>query len=147
MTQMERVRLLAISVVVTVGLYTCGAEGSELKYKLNLLPKSWHQGQTNATNERHKGVGLSVTLPNGITYGAMHYKNSFGDNGWMVSAAKEYEPLFGLIYPGIGMGYAPSYAKSGHEVGLVWVQLRYKWVTMMSAPGEVTAFVFSIPLN
>lgn len=148
MTMSEGVRLLLICTVAGLAIMSFNSEAEELKYKLNLLPKSWHHGSTNATNERHKGVGLSVTTPwNGITYGAMHYTNSFGDDGFMVSISKEYKPVFGLFYPGIGAGYAPSYKESGHKPGIAWVQLRYKWVTMMSAPGEVTTFVFSIPLD
>jgi len=148
MTLSEVVRLFVAITVLGLAIMSFNSEAAELKYKLNLLPKSWHHGSTNATNERHNGVGLSVTTPwNGITYGAMHYKNSFGHNGYMVAISKEFKPFFGLLYPGIGAGYAPAYTKSGHKPGIAWIAIRYKWVTMMSAPGEVTTFVFSVPLN
>ena len=148
MTQLERIRLLIIFIIVSSVLLMAQCEASgDISYKLNLLPKSWHHGSTNATNERHKGVGLSMTLPNGFTYGAMHYTNSFGDDGWMASISREYKPIFGVFYPGIGAGYAPAYTESGHKPAIAWVMLRYRWITMMSAPGEVTTFMFSIPLE
>lgn len=147
MTLSEVARLVLIFVVLGLAIMSFNSEAGELKYKLNLLPKSWHHGSTNATNERHEGVGLSVTMPNGYTYAAMHFKNSYGDNGWMIGASKEFKPLFGVIYPGFGVGYAPSYAESGHSTAIAWLAFRYRWVTMMTAPGEVTTFVFSIPLN
>jgi len=150
MTQKERIVLLFILIAVTLIIMPSSSEAAEeLKYHLNFLPKSWHHGSTHATNERHKGVGLSVTTPwNGITYGLWHYKNSYSDNGWMVTVGKEkLEPLFGLIYPGIGVGYAPAYEKSDHDTGIAWISLRYRWVTLMSAPGNVTTFVWSVPIN
>lgn len=146
MTQSERIRLLIILIIIGLAFLSFNGEASEkLNLKLNFLPWSVHHGSTNATNERHKGIGLSIT-PNRFTYGIMYYENSFDDRGWMVSTSYQFRKVC-TVCIGVGAGYAPTYAESGHNVYLGWLSIRHKWVTLLTAPGEVTALMLSIPID
>ncbi len=135
----------AIGMLVTT-TFNCEASG-DVKLKLTFLPWSIHHGSNGATNERHQGVGLAIRTANRRTFGIMHYRNSYGDEGWSVTASQEARKCLWSICPGFGGGYAPAYKKSGHLPYLGWISFRYKWVTLMTAPGAVTTFVLSIPLN
>lgn len=134
--------VLVISLVIND---ECFAAEPEFKYHLNLLPVSKHHGDTDTTNERHSGVGFSVTLPNNATYGAMHYTNSYGDDGWMVSTSVKQRDC-NLCF-GLGVGYAPAYKETDNSTILGWASVSYGWVTILTVPTEVTALVLSIPLN
>ena len=133
--------------LVSMSMVSRCEASDKYQLKLNLLPWSYHHGSNSATNERHRGVGLSLTLPNDITYGVMHYKNSYGDNGWNYSVSTEFDPYFWGIKPGLGVAYAPAYEKSGHQVVIGWLSLRYKWISLLTAPGEVSTIMLSIPIK
>jgi len=123
--------------------------------RLNLMPWSHHNNiqDTDVTNEKHNGIGLSLTMPTdpdqllSMTYGLMHYTNSYGDNGLLVSVATETTRSWAGIHYGVGIGLAPAYEESDHEPVIGWVSFRYGWVTVLTAPSVVTAVMFSIPLN
>lgn len=147
MSRKKRIVFYIVAIFVMTSMWVSNGDASgEYQLRLNLLPWSYHHGSTSATNERHKGIGLSLTLPNDVTYGVMHYENSFDDRGWMVSMSTEFSPYWGL-HPGLGVGYAPEYEKSGHSVAIGWLSLRYKWFTLLTAPTEVSTIMLSIPFD
>ena len=144
MTYFNKIVVIAcVSLAALAWLGECKAE--EFKYHLNLLPVSEHHGDTDTTNERHNGVGFSVTLPNNATYGAMHFTNSYGDEGWMVSTSVKQRDC-NLCF-GLGVGYAPAYEETDNSTIIGWASVSYGWVSLLTVPTEVTALVLSIPLN
>lgn len=118
----------------------------EFKYRLNLLPWSTHHGDNDATNETHNGIGVSVTLPNNATYGIMHFENSYGDEGFMFSLSAELEEDCTVCF-GVGIGFAPAYSESDNSPVLGWGSVRYKYVQLLVVPTEVTAVLFTIPME
>ena len=140
------IAVITVCLAVLSVLYTGECFADPVKLKLNFLPTSYHHDRDGGfTNEHHRGVGISVTLPNRTTYGLMHFRNSYGDDGFLYSVSTELGCW--TICPGLGLGYAPAYSKSDHVPVIGWLSLRYKWVTMLTAPGEVTTLLFSVPLN
>ena len=136
--------LSTVFIVAGLLLITSEAQADGAKYHLNLLPASRHVNNFDH-NERHEGVGVSMTH-DGVTYGAMSYVNSFGKRGplFSVSANLHYDCTVCL---GVGLGLAPAYTKDDEYPVIAWLSFNYKWVTILNAPGEVTAIVFSVPLN
>jgi hypothetical protein len=77
----------------------------------------------------------------------MHFKNSYGDYGFVVSVSKELKTCFLDVCPGAGVGFAPSYRRSGNVPIIGWLSFRYKWVTVMTLPTEVTTVMVSVPFR
>ena len=127
------------------------SEPAEYRFSLNLLPWSYHHGKRGGQfNERHKGVGFSITnLNTRVTYGLMHYKNSQRVDGFSLSWGKEFKSLCVLqICPGIGAAWAPAYVFSGAATPFLgYLTFRYKFITIITLPGVVTTGTISIPLN
>lgn len=136
--------LSTIFIVAGLVLITSEAQADDVKYHLNLLPVSRHIDNIDK-NERHKGVGLSMTH-DGITYGAMTFVNSFGKRGPLFSMSTKLQSSC-TVCVGVGGGIAPAYIKDDESPVIAWLSLNYKWVTFINAPGEVTAIMLSVPLN
>jgi len=147
MDKCVEIAVIAVCLMIASVLWTgeCFAS-DDLKYRLNFVPFSRHHGETNTTNEKHHGIGISLTLSSRTTYGAMHFINSYGVPGWLVTASKEY--VRGCLFcPGLGIGYSPTYKKVDKSPVIGWLSLRYKWVTLLTAPKEVTALMLSVPFK
>lgn len=138
--------LITVAIIIVLSVSPiCSA--SELKLHLNHLPVSHHHGQTNTINEEHNGWGISVTdSVDHVTYGYMYFTNSYGNNGPMIYLATKQQDC--TVCFGFGGGYAPAYKESGHYPIIGWVSMSItEYVTIITAPTEVTAVVFSVPLN
>lgn len=125
-------------------------ESQYYRYSLNLLPASYHHGKRGGQfNERHHGVGFSISNTNTRdTYGLMYYENSHGVDGFSLSYAHEFKKCYFQLCPGVGASWAPAYVFTGAVTPvLAWVQVRYKFITVISLPSVVTAVIISIPLN
>ncbi len=136
--------LIILCVVMAFAIWTGDCRADHAEIHLNYLPWSEHHGDSDATNEDHNGVGLSVSWDN-MTVGYMWYTNSYGDDGPLVHVTafqKKCELCLGL-----GTGWAPAYSESDHSPIIGWVAIKYGFVTVLTAPTEVTAAVFSIPLH
>jgi hypothetical protein len=147
----NRFRLMifaAVLFVVSGVLNECSAK--DLYLGLNLMPFSRHHGEyrNTTTNEKHNGVGLSVTTDERVSFGLMHYTNSYGRKGWSLSVTKEFESLCVFqVCPGIGGAFASAYLADGQSPILGWLQVRYKFITVITLPSVVTAVIFTVPLN
>lgn len=115
-------------------------------YRINYLGFSEHHGSTNTTNETHNGLGISVTLPNNMTFGYMNYTNSYDKNSNMLSLSTEFLHN-GNLHIGIGGGYVTGYEDEQEYPLLGWGSVRYKWLLITAVPGEVTAVGLTIPLE
>ncbi len=149
-----RIRMLAGYVVIMTfvfGVSQC-AEAEELKlaeydYSITFLPWSRHHGKPrDQFNERHHGVGFSVTnVAKRDTYSLVHFENSHEESGFMLSYEHEFKKCWLGMCPGYGGAFAPAYRRTGHSPVIAWVQVRIGWVTIMSFPGVVTTGVIRIP--
>ena len=147
MSIQERIVFIILAVsIIAIGTVVSECKADQYQYKLNLLPVSYHNDRSADYNERHRGVGLSVTTPDHYTFGVMHYTNSQSRDGLLVSASMEFHRNCSLCV-GAGLGLAPAYAKDDLSPAVGWISFRYKWVSILSLPSVVTALVVSMPIN
>jgi len=120
---------------------------------MNYLCCSKHHAGSDATNETHHGLGVTLTLPRsgesmfrGSTLGIMEYNNSYGDSTWLLSISKEFWHPSENLHIGLGAGYVNGY---GDHLGVpfgAWISFRYKWIVITTVPTEVTAIGLHIPI-
>lgn len=119
-----------------------------LKLHINFMPVSVHHGQYSdrMVNEEHRGVGVSVDIDNGYEAGLIHFRNSFGVDGFMLYGTVQFMDDC-VVCPGAGLGYAPMYNLTGQVPILPWISVGYGWVSLWYVPDVVTALVISVPLG
>ena len=151
---MKRNRRLLLLFLVTLGmtssLLSQCVEAKDVGLGLTLMPLSHHTSKysNDDTNEVHNGVGLSITTDQRETFGIMRYKNSFGKYGWSLSASKEIASwCVWQVCPGFGGAFAYTYLEDQQSPIVAWVQLRYKWVTVITVQSGVAAVVVTVPLH
>jgi hypothetical protein len=117
------------------------------RYEANFMPKSAHHGEFDKPylNERHNGIGITVIKDNNFNYGLMHFKNSYGIDGFMLHGG--YEASDCRICLGGSIGYAPMYNLSDQIPALPMVSVRYKWVKLVTVPGVVSTIILNVPLR
>lgn len=122
---------------------------SPIKYNMNVLIRSHHfdKEEQEVTNEKHNGLGISATLPNGATYGFMRYKNSYGEMSNLISISGELPDCFHGVCFGAGVGVATGYSNHLKSPILGWGSVRKDWFVVNIIPTQLIAIGLSIPLE
>ena len=108
---------------------------------------------SDATNEVHNGLGLTLTLPESdsitskATFGITSYTNSHDKQSIMISVSKEFWNIADEVHIGLGAGIASGYQDHLSVPAAAWVSARYKWVVVTHVPLAVTTLGFHIPFN
>ena len=119
----------------------------------NYLCCSKHRPGSDATNETHHGLGLTLTLPKneesmfgGATFGVMTYENSHDKTSWLLSVSKEFWHPAENFHIGLGAGLVSGYEEELSAPFGAWLSLRYKWIVVTTVPTEVIAIGLHIPI-
>lgn len=144
-------KTIAFTVLVGLSLmvYETGHANEEVKLNLTYMPVSKHHGDTDTTNETHHGVGFNVGLDdNPLRVGYMFYENSYDDDSHFVYVGGEFgcTDVIEVCFGAMG-GYATGYEDHQQSSILGGLTARYKWVQLLTVPGEVTALIITVPIN
>lgn len=110
------------------------------------LPLSYHWSRGHSFNEVHHGIGLGLGIGNGLTVGAMRYRNSFGDMTTLASL-DNHMGCWKEICFSVGGGYAWGYGENMMIPVAAWAGVRWKFLKFNTIPGVVTTVSILIPLN
>lgn len=122
-------------------------------YHLGLTYMCCSKHVDDADNERHNGIGLTLTLPEsdsmfgGATFGAMTYTNSHNEDSILVSVSKEFWDIADTVHIGIGAGVASGYEEEMNIPVAAWATIRYKWFVITHVPLTVTTIGLHIPIT
>jgi hypothetical protein len=135
------VALLIFSLIIAIiGLNDCEADWS-----VQYMPVSNHNGDP-GLNEKHNGVGLTYS-DGDFSVGGMRYKNSHNSMTTMIHVGKTVERI-GDFTIGVKGAFVTGYEDHLAIPVVPLLHLSYtEYVHLIGIPGEVTALVFSFPLE
>lgn len=151
-TCVSRIKFLFVVLFLTVITF-CAAtsEASDnLDLSLNFLLVSEHHGETDTTNENHKGIGLSLSPHPRVSVGVMNYTNSYDNNSTLLYVHTTYGCLSEVCF-GVGGGYVSGYGdKLSQPLGIPLIAygtVRWKYFVINFVPTEITALALTFPLQ
>lgn len=150
---LKKLIVLLIAIAVLGILIAPKAEAvEEDQYTVGLTYMCCSKHTSEADNEQHNGVGLSLSLPEsdsmfgGATLGVMGYNNSHNQDSIMLYVSKEFWDIAEQVHIGVGAGIASGYQDEMAIPAAAWVHARYKWIVITHIPLTVTTIGLHIPL-